>query len=463
MTPPVAWEWLTWGVVGALLGAAINRATVVWRWFLPLPYGPWSPPAESGGRRTWFDRLPIVGWIALRRESHVHGRGYWIRPLTVELLAAIALPLFLHWSRVDGGLPTGWFAAANEADATAYWSRWGLWRFLAGVALLWGMAVATLIDFDEKTIPDQVTVSGTLLALLLAAVGIETRLPIAPYSTTGPWTVATADPPPFPALMPLTLASPVDHRWDRADYWASEQSGLGIALAVIVLWWAALLPKTVTWRYGVMKGIDLMVASVLRPARRRRGRLAPAPRRMRPLTRWVTAAGIAAAAIVAVGWWRGGDVREAMMSAIVGMAVGGGVVWIFRILAGVAMGREAMGFGDVTLMGMIGAFLGWQPSLMIFGMAPFTAIAVVVLQRLATREPEIAFGPYLCLAALIVMLRWNAIWNEWAADYLRLVGDMLIEGGVMGIVLAAFLLFGFGQYRRMADRAEAERLGSERS
>ena len=38
-----------------------------------------------------------------------------------------------------------------------------------------------------------------------------------------------------------------------------------------------------------------------------------------------------------------------------------------------------MGVGDVTLMGMIGAFLGWQPCLMIFFLAPFFGLLVGVL------------------------------------------------------------------------------------
>ena len=46
--------------------------------------------------------------------------------------------------------------------------------------------------------------------------------------------------------------------------------------------------------------------------------------------------------------------------------MGGGIVWAVRIIASQALGVEAMGFGDVTLMCMIGAFVGWQPALLIF-------------------------------------------------------------------------------------------------
>ena len=93
------------------------------------------------------------------------------------------------------------------------------------------------------------------------------------------------------------------------------------------------------------------------------------------------------------------------------MAASGGLVWLVRIIGTAALHREAMGFGDVTLMAMIGAFLGWQPCLVIFFLAPFAGLVVGVLRLILFRDREIPYGPFLCLATLLLIVRWHAIWD----------------------------------------------------
>ena len=60
------------------------------------------------------------------------------------------------------------------------------------------------------------------------------------------------------------------------------------------------------------------------------------------------------------------------------MAVGAAVIWTIRFIASVILKREAMGFGDVTLMAMIGAFLGWQAVIIVFFLSPFAGAVVGV-------------------------------------------------------------------------------------
>jgi hypothetical protein len=76
-----------------------------------------------------------------------------------------------------------------------------------------------------------------------------------------------------------------------------------------------------------------------------------------------------------------------------------------------------MGFGDVTLMMMIGAFLGWQAGLVVFFFAPFAGLAVGVVRWALHSDDVIPYGPFLCLAALGVVVGWAAVWNRVQAAF----------------------------------------------
>ncbi len=91
--------------------------------------------------------------------------------------------------------------------------------------------------------------------------------------------------------------------------------------------------------------------------------------------------------------------------------VGGGLVWIVRIVASFALGREAMGFGDVTLLAMIGAFLGWQATVLVFFLAPLAAVVFALGRLIIRSEEEIPYGPFLCLAAAATVLAWPTLWD----------------------------------------------------
>ena len=127
--------------------------------------------------------------------------------------------------------------------------------------------------------------------------------------------------------------------------------------------------------------------------------------------------------------WRG------LLTSLLGIAAAGAIVWSVRILGGWAFQKEAMGFGDVTLMAMIGAYVGWQPTLLIFFAAPAAALVIYVPALLFRRHEALPYGPYLCASTLGVLIFWGEIW-AWAEP--RFTVAWLIPA----VLLAGFLLLG---------------------
>lgn len=123
---------------------------------------------------------------------------------------------------------------------------------------------------------------------------------------------------------------------------------------------------------------------------------------------------------------------EGFVKGIVGLLVGGGIIWAIRLLGSLAFRREAMGFGDVTLMAMIGAFLGWQattPALFlaaIIGLVHALIKAILAFRKwltgrkLSGADHEIPFGPYLSMAALVLLLGWPWIWSRALKGYYQI-------------------------------------------
>lgn len=124
-----------------------------------------------------------------------------------------------------------------------------------------------------------------------------------------------------------------------------------------------------------------------------------------------------------------------LLVSLAGLVVGGGIVWTVRIIGHWILGREAMGFGDVILMAMIGSFLGWQATVVAFFLAPACALAVVSVSWIFRRDRYIPYGPYLSLGALLVLLGWQTIWPS--AGRIFSLGPMLLA--VFAVMLALFV------------------------
>ena len=129
----------------------------------------------------------------------------------------------------------------------------------------------------------------------------------------------------------------------------------------------------------------------------------------------------------------------------VGFLVGGGIVWAVRIIGGLILKREAMGFGDVILMAMIGSFIGWQPVVMTFFVAPVIALVVfvgVLIINLFSRQEftwAMPYGPYLSIATLFVLFGWRHLWL--IVDRIFMPGPLLLVFAFAMLIMLAFSLF----------------------
>jgi leader peptidase (prepilin peptidase)/N-methyltransferase len=82
---PISLRLLVLFLFGISIGGQLNRGIYRLAWDA-RDIGPWTPAPKSLPPRQSISRLPVLGWLWLRYESVYWGRGYWIRPMLVELL-----------------------------------------------------------------------------------------------------------------------------------------------------------------------------------------------------------------------------------------------------------------------------------------------------------------------------------------------------------------------------------------
>jgi leader peptidase (prepilin peptidase) / N-methyltransferase len=95
-----------------------------------------------------------------------------------------------------------------------------------------------------------------------------------------------------------------------------------------------------------------------------------------------------------------------LMNALLGVAIGGGILWALAWASPYLFGREGMGGGDIKLLAMIGAFLGWKPALLTIMVGSLSGSLVglsLIGLGLMKRDEYIPFGPFLVIGALVAM------------------------------------------------------------
>lgn len=111
-----------------------------------------------------------------------------------------------------------------------------------------------------------------------------------------------------------------------------------------------------------------------------------------------------------------------LAGALIGALIGGGSLWLMGWTWEKLRGIEAMGLGDVKMMFMVGAYLGWRLTILtIFvGVLTGSVIGIMLMARKGQRNMQmlLPFGVFLGLGAVAALL-FGAPLVEWYAGQFR--------------------------------------------
>ena len=346
------------------------------------------------GMRLRFGRenLPLLGWIMLRGQCKQCRLPIPLRYLAMEWGVALAF-VGVYQLAFD---PMGWGATMDPwLEATG--GRDGVFFFLGVLVLLSGFFAAGAIDFRTYHIPMWITTALAIsMPVFLLAQGLVDARPVGGR------------------LLPVPLPG-----------WVGVGAAIGGVLGTLLansLLWRGLLPQSFADYDQFVEDGEVLAEY--------------------PYDRREMGKELVFCAIIVSGFAIGGILAQSFQylgdppiwlagsaAGVIGWATGAAVVWLVRIVGTLWLGQEAMGLGDVHLMGGAGALLGWFAPLLAFALAPFVALCwlsglAVVAKcrgRWSGELPPMPFGPHLALATMAVVLCHRPIqaaWQAWFGEVL---------------------------------------------
>lgn len=432
---------------GACIGSLIN--VLVYR--IPLGLGVVTPPSRCPNcetRLTWRENIPIFGWLLLGGKcrfcrSPVSSEYPIVEAFVAALFGLIYLKLYAE---------NGIFLGSVFGPLQPEWA-WGgfreTWPMLIIVLILTGsLTAATLIDARTFQIPMILTWVPAIFGLVvhpLHALYVQYSMPGGRLlRTQGSWD--------------WTITTPGDSGW----WWVGIGLGgmLGVGLSNLLLatevftrsfsdyeaWLKTNSPPTppepppsstpptsdsLPSSSSPTSPESLTPVSAPAPANSAKEEAQlwleyPFARRemLREIIFLAPIIGLALAggwlAMYLTGPWTISNITgetvlgasgtmvplwlKALSGSCLGFLIGGAIVWVWRILGTLAVGREALGLGDVHLMAAVGACLGWADSVLGFFAAAFVGVFWTFLGKLftGTLQRQMPFGPYLAIGTMLV-------------------------------------------------------------
>lgn len=146
-------------------------------------------------------------------------------------------------------------------------------------------------------------------------------------------------------------------------------------------------------------------------------------------------------------WTPYGSLAIGLVTSVVGLLVGTGLVRVIRSVFSWGFGKEAMGLGDADLLMLIGAYLGWQATILTFVwgvlLLGFYALIFGFIFRVSR---ELPFGPALALGAVLTVwapLPLPLLTQRYFFDGLLVLGLTVLAGAfslLLALVIRSFRL-----------------------
>ena len=392
-------------VLGACVGSFLN--VVVWR--LPRGEGLVTPPShcpKCNHNLAWFDNIPVFGWIALGgkcRYCHapISARYPIIEAITGLLFVLYYLALFV-WQMGPCPVPPMMRPLTIQQD----WPLFALYVFTVSCLL-----AASLIDLELYIIPHEIPILMTVVGLLVHTI---IDRPSMPGSLNVPSRAAALSAGATIGLLISLLA-----RWRG---WLKISFPEGEPLLEVDRQ-AMLEEEQKAKREGRAPEFDGPVP----PPYTKNEIRAEMRREMYFLMPPMLLGGLFVIALMRIpsldsAWadWMHYDWINGLLGSLLGGMIGAFVIWLARIVFTVALGRVAMGLGDVDLMFGVGAILGGSTATIAFFISPFFGILLAIYMLITGKRRELAFGPYLSMASAFLMIFYCPI-------------AMYLKPGMMGL------------------------------
>ena len=389
------WIWFVFiFAFGCCIGSFLN--VVIYR--LPRDKSLVTPPSACPAcdkHIRFYDNIPLFSWLLLGRKCRFCKAPISPRYFVIEMLTALVfVGIFALYFRtdlrpgVDSFLQGGWLI------------------YLVSIIMLAAFIAASAIDLELWIIPISICWFVTVAGLIASALG--------------GYVIDPADITRF-ALLPNTRDIFFKES-TIASLAAGAAIGLGISLLLLITGLIKRSYESTTELCDSEPGPETSNEPTETNDEPQFNHRLEACREIIFLLPIIVCSAAAYWFIRQCSWWVDFSQKPAiagLLGSLWGYFVGCGVVWATRIFGTLAFGKEAMGLGDVNLMGAAGAVIGAPFAFVAFFIAPFFGLAWVAVQMFFKKIRQIPYGPFLSLGVLAVIILHNKILSYLSSVFWR--------------------------------------------